>query len=186
MKVMVTGHRPPAIGGYRTPNPTEQWIRNNLRLLLRGMKERNPDLEAITGMALGADQIFAEVCIELEIPFIAAVPLEGQESKWPSESRARYDQTISKAKKVVVVDKIRSYHSDRFGGKLALRNKSMVDHSDKAIAVWDGSDGGTANCVQLLLRKGRKFVQLDHKSSTVLIKDPGRDAGPDVFDLFGE
>jgi uncharacterized phage-like protein YoqJ len=184
MRVMVTGHRPPKVGGYRLPNPTEQWVRTNLRAILKGMLERDEKLEAVTGMALGADTIFAEVCLELGIPFIAATPFKDQGSRWPTESQEKLARLLAAAKKVVIVDEIPSYHSDRFGGKMALRNKWMVDHSAEAIAVWDGTDGGTANAVKLLRKKSRKFLLLDPRTSTVSIEEPP-DSGPDVFDMFG-
>ena len=31
---------------------------------------------------------------------------------------------------------------------MPTRNEYMVDLADKIIAVWDGSNGGTANCVK--------------------------------------
>jgi len=184
MRVMVTGHRPARCGGYKTPNPTEQWVRTNLRAVLVGMKARNEKLTAVSGMALGVDTIFAEVCIDLGIPFIAAVPFKDQDSRWPESSQDSYKRLLAAAKKVVIVDEIPSYHSDRFGGKMALRNKWAVDHSTEAIAVWDGSDGGTANAVKLLERKARKYLRLDPLAGTVVVVEPP-DSGPDVFDMFG-
>lgn len=186
MKVMVTGHRPPGIGGYQTPNPTEQWVRTNLRAILSGLKERDPKLKGVTGMALGVDQIFAELCIELGIPFIAAVPFKDQGSRWPEQSRAHYLELLSKAEKVIIVDEIPAYHSDHFGGKMAMRNKWMVVHSKLTIAVWDGSGGGTQNAVKLARRKGRKIVRLNPRTLEVTTEKPApRDKGPDVFDMFG-
>jgi len=173
MKVMITGHRPPRIGGYKTPNPTEQWIRTNLRAILRGLKEREPKLEAISGMALGSDMIFAQECIGLDIPLIAAVPFKGQESRWPDSSKTQYQAILRDAQKVVIVDEIGSYHSDHFGGKMALRNKWMLDHSDLSIAVWDGTDGGTANTVaQIRRRADRKMLLLDPSKGTVTSEEP--------------
>jgi uncharacterized phage-like protein YoqJ len=190
MRVMVTAHRPPHLGGYQTPNPTEQWVRDNLRVVLGGLQGREPELVGVTGMALGGDQIFADICIELGIPFIAVVPFKGQESRWPEASQARYNALLRKAKKVVIVDEIPSYHSDKFGGKMALRNKWMVDHSDQALAVWDGSEGGTGNAVTFLRKKGRKILRLDPAARTVGLDVVSRpediDEGPDVFDMFGE
>lgn len=186
MKVMVTGHRPPKIGGYQTPNPTEQWVRSNLRAVLEGLQKRNPKLEAITGMALGTDQVFAEVCIELGIPFTAAVPFQDQGSRWPARSQEYYRELLAKAKKVVIVDEIPRYHSDRFGGKMSMRNKWMVDQSNLTIAVFDGSNGGTAHAVQLARRKGRKIIRLDPRTLEVTSEKPTtKGKGPDVFDMFG-
>lgn len=184
-RVMVTGHRPPGIGGYQTPNPTEQWVRSTLRSILEGLKNRHPDLEGVTGMALGVDTIFAEVCIDLEIPFIAAVPFAGQERRWPEESQVRYNTLLKAAKQVVIVDEIKSYHSDRFGGKMHLRNKWMVDHSKLTIAVWDGSDGGTAGAVNMARKRNdRKILIADPIQRTTRVENPKAEENP-IKDMFG-
>jgi len=186
MRVMVTGHRPPKVGGYRTPNPTEQWVRSSLRTVLKGLQTRHEDLSAVTGMALGADTIFAEVCLELDIPYTAAVPFKGQESRWPEESQIRYWTLLKQAERIVIVDEIPAYHSDHFGGKLHCRNKWMIDHSDMTVAVWDGSDGGTSYTVKgSQRRRGRKILRVDPRNRTVGIIPPEPEFIP-VLDLFGE
>jgi len=186
MRVMVTAHRPPKIGGYQTPNTTEQWVRANLRATLAGLLERHPDLTAVTGMALGGDQIFAEVCIELGIPFTAAVPFAAQPSRWPDATKALYHRLLKKAAKVVIVDEIASYHSDTFGGKMALRNKWGLDHSDLLVAIWDGTPGGTANTVKMARKRGRKILRIDPRAGSVGIEESeAEDDGFDVLEMFG-
>lgn len=184
MRIMITGHRPDKLGGYSRPNPTEHWVRSNLRAMLSRLKEKHPDLEGVTGMALGADQIFAEVCVEISIPFVAALPFRGQEGRWPPDSQQAYNSLVARAKTVVVVDEIPEYHADSFGGKMAVRNLWMVLNSDKAIAVWDGSEGGTANAVKELLRRGRKIARLDPQTRTLRVEQPPNE-GPTIFDMFG-
>lgn len=184
MRVMVTGHRPMKIGGFTVPNPTEHWIRVNLRVILSRMLVKYPDLEGVTGMALGADQIFAEVCIELGIPFIAAVPFRGQENRWPLASQDAYRALMHRAKEIVVVDEIPEYTSESYGAKLAVRNVWMIDNSERAVAVWDGSDGGTCNAVKEILRRNRKIARLDPQLRTIKVEQRPSE-GPDVFDMFG-
>ena len=132
-----TGHRPEKIGGYVTPNPVEQAIRQKVRRFLCDLK---PD-KCIVGMALGVDQLVAEECIKYGIPFVAAVPFPGQENRWPEASKRKYKALLDKAAEIVIVCPTYSRAA------LQLRNEWMVDHSDALIAIWDGSSGGTANCV---------------------------------------
>lgn len=183
---MVTGHRPPKVGGYQTPNPTEQWVRSSLRTIMERLKVRHEDLTAVTGMALGVDTIFAEVCLELDIPFTAALPFKGQENRWPEESQNKYRTLLKRAAVVVVVDEIPAYRSDHFPGKMACRNRWMVDHSEMTIAVWDGSPGGTANAVKDSKRKrGRKILRADPKTRTIGIIH-AKPEPFDVLDMFGD
>lgn len=37
----------------------------------------------------------------------------------------------------------------------------MVDLADMVIAVWDGSKGGTGNCVQYAQKKGKEFIRIN-------------------------
>lgn len=144
MVVGISGHRPQKLGGYGSYNPTLKYVR---RRIGDGFTYLKPNL-VITGMALGVDQIAAEVALELKIPYLAAVPFWGQEAKWPSSAQTRYHRLLAHASKIVVVSK---------GGytKAAMdkRNEFIVAKSDRLLAVWNGKrEGGTYHCVQL----GRK------------------------------
>lgn len=140
MKIIAgTGHRPSKLSGYKVPNPTYNFVCQQIEKIL--LKE-NPD-KIISGMALGFDMWFAFVANKLKIPFIAAVPFLGQELIWPKSSQIIYHNLLSKAlEKVIVSDG--SYSPS----KLQIRNKWMVDNCDKLIACFDGSTGGTANCIE--------------------------------------
>ena len=94
-------------------------------------------------MALGVDTWAAQLCVELGIPFDAYVPFVGQESKWPNASRDAYVALLHKARHVRMIT-TGGYSNAAF----QRRNKAMVDDCDTLIAVWDGSPGGTANCVR--------------------------------------
>jgi len=97
---------------------------------------------AISGMALGVDTYFVQVCLELGIPFTAAIPFVGQESKWLPIQQKLYQYLLARAAKIVYVCEP-GY--ERW--KMQARNEWIVDHSDHMIAVFDGSPGGTANAV---------------------------------------
>jgi uncharacterized phage-like protein YoqJ len=139
MIVSFTGHRPNKLGGYKLPNPAYLYVCQQLE---KTLKELQPT-EAISGMALGIDQWAANVCLKLGIPFTAAIPFVGQEKAWPQSSQQTYHKLLSKATKQVIVCQ---------GGyapqKMQTRNEWMCNHCDQLIAVWDGTPGGTGNCVQ--------------------------------------
>lgn len=156
MKICFTGHRPNKLPnpktGYDTTNPTYTFLRRETEKWLLELK---PD-ETISGMALGFDWIGAEVSIKLGIPFIAAVPFIGQESIWPEHSKKQYRELLAKAKEVVIVSE-GSYSVE----KMQVRNCWMVDHSDDVIACFDGTKGGTKNCVDYATKKGKRIYCID-------------------------
>lgn len=109
-------------------------------------------------MALGVDQDFAEVCIELGIPLIAAVPFEGQDRLWPTKSQEWYRALLSHAHEVVLVN----------GGpyaswKLQARNEWICEHISVLLAVFNGTAGGTASTILSAHRLGREVIYIDPK-----------------------
>ena len=143
MIIAATGHRPDKVGGYS----------DSAGVRRRGIAEQRligwGPTKCIVGMALGWDTDVALVCIKLGIPFIAAVPFAGQESRWPEKSRRVFHAVLSHASEVVTVCE---------GGyaphKMQVRNQWMVDHCDLLLALWDGSPGGTGNCIAYAQQKG--------------------------------
>lgn len=152
MTIAFTGHRPNKLGGYAPNNPIRDWVSDRIRQELIRLK---PTM-VISGMALGVDQWAAQVACDLGIPFIAAVPFKGQEGMWPGVSKHDYRRLMKEAHEVVVV-----CEGGYSAHKMQLRNEYMVDRCDVLIAVWDGTPGGTGNCVRYATNKRKNIVQID-------------------------
>ena len=155
MIVAFTGHRPDKLGGYKLPNDTYIKVCRDIDWLL---KELNPE-KVISGMALGVDQWAANIAYKLGIPFVAAIPFEGQELAWPEASQKTYRLLRKLASEEVIVSP-GGYSAD----KMQVRNIWMVDNCDSLIAVWDGSKGGTGNCVEYARSVDRKIYQIDPRA----------------------
>ncbi len=151
MIVAFTGHRPNKLGGYRTPNPIFRWVCWSIEEQLDFL---NPS-HAISGMAQGVDLWAAHICYRRKIPFTAAVPFVGQEKVWPEQARVRWEFLLGRAAKVEVVSK-GGYSPD----KMQKRNEWMVDHCDVLLAVWDGTSGGTGNCVHYAEKKKKQIIRI--------------------------
>lgn len=152
-----TGHRPDKLwigdySGYSALNPLRAWVKSRTRSLLKQLRP----IHAVSGMAPGFDQDFVEVCIDMGIPFVAAVPFEGQERMWPPEAQQQYRKQLKLAYEVVIVTE---------GGyerwKMQARNEWVVDHITDLIAAFDGSPGGTANTVNYANRVQRPVHRID-------------------------
>jgi uncharacterized phage-like protein YoqJ len=156
MIVSFSGHRPQKIGGFITPNPMYNYLTKELRKVLEELKPT----KAISGMALGWDTWTAQMCIELGIPFVAAIPFIGQERIWPQKSKDIYNDLLKKASEVVIVSE---------GGysayKMQVRNQWMTDRCDKLIACWDGSSGGTGNCVDYARTINKEIIIIDPRKA---------------------
>jgi uncharacterized phage-like protein YoqJ len=132
-----TGHRPNKLGGYGND------VFQHLKMLAQAVFVSERPNKVISGMALGWDQAWAEAAIEEDIPLIAAIPFDGQESVWPESSKVKYRQLLSKTENVVVI-----CPGSYAAWKMQKRNEWMVDNCDRLVALWDGTSGGTANCVR--------------------------------------
>lgn len=154
MIISATGHRPDKLGGYKLPNPIYTSVCQQVKQLFVSL---NPE-KVISGMALGFDQYFANVAVQLNIPLIAAVPFVGQESVWSIQDQKRYNKLLKSAAEVIIVSP-GSYSAD----KMHIRNKYLVDNCDLLIAAWDGTPGGTGSCINYAKSQNRKITFLNLK-----------------------
>jgi len=145
-----TGHRPPKLGGY-----TDVARRRLENFAIEWLAKLQPK-HIISGMALGWDQAVAVAARGLEIPWTAAIPFEGQESKWPRASKIAYLKLLASATKTVVVSPGTSYGA----GYMQQRNEWMVDRCQTVLALYNGSPGGTANCLAYATAKRRTIINL--------------------------
>ena len=157
--IAFTGHRPNKIGGYDATNPLRIAVRKAIKEALQraiakfGESHR---IVVISGGALGVDQDAASVAHSLGLPFIVAVPCKGQDSKWPESSKKKYQTMLKYAERVVMV------HDGPYNNTcMQDRNKWMVDNCHALVAVWDGTSGGTANCVKYARSVGKPIVMIN-------------------------
>jgi len=144
-----TGHRSDKLGGY---NP--EAIKKLDDFVFVTLPLYQPS-KVILGMALGFDQAVAKACVKHTIPFIAAIPFEGQEIKWPKASQLLYLELLEKSSELVIVCE---------GGyapwKMQKRNEWMCDHATALLSLWNGSSGGTGNCVKYAEKKDMSVYPL--------------------------
>lgn len=157
MKICVTGHRPNKLYGYNLSDPHWQSLKEHFKTIL---KENNCD-EAITGMALGVDTVFALAVLELKdegynIKLHCAIPCKNHSCKWIKESIDQYNYILSKADIVKLVS-----DEPYKPWLMQKRNEYMVDLADIVIAVWDGTPSGTANCVRYAQEKNRRIIRIN-------------------------
>lgn len=156
MKICVTGHRPDKLYGYKLSDSKYIKLKERFKELLI----QNNCTEAITGMALGTDMIFAIAVLELkkqgcDIKLHCAIPCRNHSYKWTKDYQDLYNYILNKANIVKLIT-----DEDYKPWLMQKRNEYMVDLADKVIAVWDGSKGGTYNCVKYAEKKGKEIIRI--------------------------
>lgn len=112
----------------------------------------------ISGMAAGWDLALAHAAMESGLPLLAAIPFRGQEARWSAFWKERYEEALTYAAKVHIVSPVFSFSSYH------ERNQYMVDllHEKGGVllALWNGSSGGTADCLSRAEKKNVKVINL--------------------------
>lgn len=150
MILSFTGHRPNKLGEEHNPLPA------GLVMLAADFLNAARPERCIVGMAQGWDMSVAYACIKHGIPFTAAIPFVGQAHYWPDNVKKIYNDLINHRLATRHIVSPGGFSS----GKMSFRNGWMVDNSDAVIALWNGTGGGTANCVTYARRHKKPVLNL--------------------------
>jgi uncharacterized phage-like protein YoqJ len=140
--VLVTGLRPPQLGGYE-PNLTWASVRSKIAEALSFLATEHDDLVVVSGMGLGVEQLGAEAALDAGLPFVAAPAHEGFDGAWPKDSRDRYAELVERALATVVFEDRRPSSKQQAGAMASRRDAWLARSVDEAIVVHDGDDDRT-------------------------------------------
>lgn len=145
-----TGHRPDKLGGYG------ETVYNRLVALCEASLHHFKPHKVISGMALGFDLALAQASLNLKIPLCAYLPCLNQDAKWQPKQQQLYKEILSQAESVVMCGPGGEYAAF----KMQLRNERMVDDCELLLALWDGSTGGTGNCIAYAKKIQRQICNI--------------------------
>lgn len=184
MNICFTGHRPdkihpgrPKSQAYDLNNECNRLIIKDILYLLMTIVsfDREAVHQIIVGGALGIDQMaftaahtvnhMYELAYGIKPLFIEiAIPFEDQTNGWPQKSIDLYVWQKIHSDATTYVDALEKYALPNYKvgeyakPKMQLRNQYMVDESDLVLAYWDGTSGGTKNCVDYAVKKQKKII----------------------------
>lgn len=198
VRIAFTGHRPDKLGfGYNVNDKRYDPLKQAVVDVLESIYLIDGDItEAYTGGALGFDWIAYDILGVMRSHgwrglSILAVPFAQQDANWTEYDADTYRRMKLRADKIVYVDEVEGYQPKNnaigvySGAKMYLRNMYMVDNADVVIACWDGIEkGGTWNCVDYALKKGKIVVVINPKTyekTTMWRSLPGQDASKVVM-----
>jgi len=140
-----TGHRPDKLGGYE-PSKNSKLLWELQRVILDHIENKAVET-FINGCALGIDLWAARIVIKLKekyphIKLISALPCRNHPNRWSQSSKDEWQYVVDNSDEVVLVtdEEYKPY-------MMQVRNIWMVDKSDFVIGVYDGTSGGTKNCL---------------------------------------
>jgi len=146
-----SGHR--ALGEASFPKLAYNAIYEKTKSIIQ---ELSPS-RMITGMAVGWDTLVADLCVEMNIPFICALPFTGQEAYWSVYDKNHYNDLLAKAEKIEIINR-----SGWANWKYQTRNVWIVDHSDKMLFCYDGGNSsGTKNCYDYAIKSSKEIIRIN-------------------------
>lgn len=157
MKIGITGHR--QLGSKESIN----WLSDTLEEVLH---QYHIDV-GITSLAIGADQLYAEVLRKAHIPYIAVIPSDDYETTFQHASElVRYQELLQNAS-----EKVQLHFEKSSETAFYEAGKQIVLLSDMMIAIWNGLPakglGGTGDIVQYALSIKKTVVHLNPIIQTV-------------------
>ena len=153
--IAITGHR-------KLSNEDE--VRQNITLSLQYFQSLDKDLLAISALAVGADTIFAQEAIKLNIPVRYVLPfdlMEYEKDFSPSELEVMRDLLAQNEQKYEVASFLKDSNPDTRNEAYLVVGKHLVDECDVLLAVWDGQvakgKGGTGDVVAYARTQGKEL-----------------------------
>jgi uncharacterized phage-like protein YoqJ len=143
-----------ALTGHRTFVPTQQAAQDFQRLCAH-----HHVTQVISGMAIGFDQWGARMALRLGIPVTTAIPCIGQERLWPTHVQDEYHRLLE-AVLALGGDEVLVTPQPFSARAMQVRNEWMVDRCDLVVAWYQGTPGGTRNCIQYAKGRGKPIVNL--------------------------
>lgn len=151
MKAGITGHQ--NLGSQETI----QWVAETLESTIAKYNIQ----QGFTSLAIGADQIFAEILRTKNIPYIAIIPSIGYEKTFQSpEHLENYQKLLQNAAEVLTLNFEKPEEKAFYEA-----GKEVVDRSDMVLAVWDGQPakglGGTGDLVEYAKSKKKRIMHFN-------------------------
>lgn len=157
MRVGITGHQ-------RRPEIDWQWIADSISVELRNFTQVD---QALSSLAVGSDQVFARVALDLGIPILAVIPTDDYETQFSGSDGETYRDLLSRSE--ILKMRCVGDHEHCF----LEAGKEIVRRSDVVFAVWDGKPsegvGGTADVVAFALSNARCVMHFDPADRAVSI-----------------
>lgn len=143
VRIGVTGHR-------TIPADAEPAVRAGLSALFHGEGEH----EALTSLAAGADQLFADIALAHGVPVTAVIPgMDYEAHLGDAATLAAYRRILRSCAERVQLPFEPTHEEAYFAA-----GRWIVDHADHLVAVWDGRParglGGTGDVVEYARRCG--------------------------------
>ncbi|MCY1669552.1 hypothetical protein OVA07_00805 [Novosphingobium sp. SL115] len=139
------------------------WTRTEVAAILQEAASVD---QALTCLAVGTDQLFAEEALAIGIALTAVIPFKGYDRCFEGVGLEAYRNLLARSARTIMMERTGTDQE-----AFLAAGVRVADDSDLLIAVWDGEPaaglGGTADVVAHAIACGRPVLQLNPFSRTV-------------------
>jgi len=151
MKAGITGHQ--NLGAAETI----AWVAENLERLVAAHQVQH----GFTSLAIGADQLFAQILHEHGLPYTAVLPCHEIEKTFQTPAHLEnYRRLLQNAAAVETLDFIEPTEI-----AFMEAGKRVIDLADFVIAIWNGQPakglGGTADAVKYARTQNKRVLHIN-------------------------
>lgn len=151
MKAGITGHQDIC------SDDTVQWVTVALERLIQ---EHKINL-GLTCLARGADQLYAKILLQHNIPYVAIIASEDYINVIGDKTATdAFEYLLNNASESIKLDNKHANEQAFFNA-----SKILVEKSDFIIAIWDGKPakgfGGTGDVVNYAVQADKKVIHVD-------------------------
>ena len=154
LRLAIVGHR------FLGDSDRVRFVAEQCARVLTRAQIAHPDVIAVSATAEGADTVFAEAAVALDIPLEIVRPFDEYSSDFRGSSRERY-----RAVRTAAASETRLPYRERSEEAYLAAMLWVTNRSDVLVAAWDGRPalglGGTANAVAHARRIGKPVIHLD-------------------------
>src|SRR6266567_3574024 len=179
-RIGCSGHQ--QIGDESTVQFVSGQLRELLTIYQQQAQDRGQDILAYSALAVGTDQLFVKIALELGVPVEVVIPCAQYEDIFATaEVRDEYHRLLSYCQQVH-----RLSPEDCSEDAYLAAGHWIVDHSDLVILVWNGypagGRGGTADVASYARLVRRPFIHIHTRLHTIkqygkLLADSGATYG---------
>lgn len=156
----IVGHR------YITAGSMEFFVREACLDILAGARRRYPNLAALSALAAGADTIFAQTALSLQIPLHVIRPFDEYAHDFATEEALHTYEKLTAA----AASETKLPFEKRSVEAYYAAMRKVVDGSDLLLAVWDGQEGkgkgGTSDAISHVRETKGDWIHLDLRAAT--------------------
>ncbi len=162
MRIGITGHQNLSFSIIN-------WIKQEILIELNKL---NVD-EAYSCLAIGADQIFAEIILENKIPLIAIIPCVLYETTFDSKGLISYNNLLKQSKSIIQLSFQKPSEEAFFEA-----GKTIISNSDVIFAIWNDLPakglGGTADIFSIAANLNKKIIHFNPINKTKKLINYGK------------